>query len=49
LCAFCNVQAQNSSYANRMQHIFGNIDQNNKPISAETVYGEILDLNGLFI
>lgn len=28
LVTFCNVQAQNSSYANRMQHIFGNIDKN---------------------
>jgi hypothetical protein len=27
LATFCNVQAQNSSYANRMQHIFGNIDK----------------------
>ena len=25
---FYNVQAQNASYANRMQHIFGNIDKN---------------------
>ncbi|TYB78045.1 hypothetical protein ES676_02180 [Bizionia saleffrena] len=24
---FYNVQAQNSSYANRMQHVFGNIDK----------------------
>ncbi|MFV0566697.1 MAG: hypothetical protein ACK5NB_12805 [Flavobacteriaceae bacterium] len=28
LVTFCNVQAQNSSYANRMQHIFGNINKN---------------------
>lgn len=28
LITFYNVQAQNSSYANRMQHIFGNIDKN---------------------
>ena len=27
LITFCNVQAQNSDYANRMQYVFGNIDQ----------------------